>query len=58
MNIVRISIPLEVAAKSLFKDTVGNDLGKSKHCKIVNIFDSDLFVSSGKAKITSKNRKR
>ncbi len=58
MKIVKILTPLDVAAKSLFKDSIGNDLGKTKHCKFANISDSDIFVSSGKAKITSRNRRK
>ncbi|MBR1619409.1 hypothetical protein IJ674_05900 [bacterium] len=58
MKIVKILTPLEAAAKSLFKDTIGNDLGKTKHCQYANIYDCDMFVKSAKAKVTSKNRRK
>lgn len=58
MKIVKILTPLEAAAKSLFKDTIGNDLGKTKYCKFANIQDCDIFVKSAKAKVTSKNRRK
>ena len=58
MKIVKILTPLEVAAKSLFKNTIGNDLGKNKHYKFTNISDYDIYESSEKAKITSRNRRK
>lgn len=44
MKIVKLTIPLDVFAKSLFKDTVGNNLGTKRPCMHVNMIPTDQFV--------------
>ena len=46
MKIVKLTLPLEAYAKSLFKDTIGNDLNKRHICKNANIMPKDTFVKS------------
>lgn len=58
MRIDKIFIPLEKAAQSLFKDTVGNDLGKSNLYLTKNI-EQDIFIKEQKVKfVKSVNRRK
>lgn len=57
MKINRILTPLEKAAKALFKDTVGNDLGKTKTYLTKNS-QTDIFVREDKVHLTSKSRRK
>lgn len=57
MKINRILTPLEKAAKALFKDTVGNDLGKTKIYLTKNS-QTDIFVREKKNHSTSKSRRK
>jgi len=55
MKINKILTPLERAAKALFKDTVGNDLGKKKRYLTKNS-QTDIFVHEKAQK--SVNRRK
>ena len=57
MKINRILTPLEKAAKALFKDTVGNDLGKTNTYLTKNS-QTDIFVREKKVHSASKSRRK
>lgn len=58
MRINKIFTPLEEAAQSLFKDTVGNDLGKNNLYLTKNI-KQDIFIKEQKVKLVkSVNRRK
>jgi len=48
--------PLERAAKALFKNTVGNDLGKKKRY-LTKYSQTDIFIRE-KAQVKSVNRRK
>ncbi len=57
-HVMKISklTPLERAAKALFKNTVGNDLGKKKSY-LTKSSQTDIFVRE-KAQVKSVNRRK
>jgi hypothetical protein len=57
MKILKVLTPLEKAAKALFKDTIGNDLGKTKIYLTKNS-QTDIFVRENKVHLTSKSRRK
>ncbi len=48
MRIVKLTLPLDIYAKSLFKNTVGNDLKRTHGCKILKMAPKDSFTKSSK----------
>ena len=56
MRVDKILTPLERAAKALFKDTIGNDLGKTKSYLTKNS-QTDIFVRE-KAQRKSVQRRK
>ena len=56
MKINKILTPLERAAKTLFKDTVGNDLGKKKRSYLTKNSQTDIFIRKKAQK--SVNRRK
>lgn len=56
MKVNKILTPLERAAKALFKDTVGNDLGKKKSY-LTNNSQTDIFVRE-KKQVKSVSRRK
>lgn len=57
MKILKVLTPLEKAAKALFKDTIGNDLGKTK-INLTKNSQTDIFVREDKVHLTSKSRRK
>lgn len=57
MKINKILTPLEIAAKALFKNTTGNDLGK-KYPYLTENLHQDIFVSKKIHKLHEKSVKR
>lgn len=59
MKISKLNTPIEQMAKALFKDTIGNDLGK-KYPYLPKMYEHDIFISEQKLshKETSKNRRK
>ena len=57
-HVMKISklTPLERAAKALFKNTVGNDLGKKKRY-LTKYSQTDIFIRE-KAQVKSVNRRK
>jgi hypothetical protein len=49
MRIVKLTLPLDIYAKSLFKNTVGNDLKTTHGCKILKMAPKDSFTKSFKS---------
>ena len=37
MKIIKLTLPLEVYIKSLYKNTIGNDLGRVHKCKLISL---------------------
>ena len=56
MKIYKILTPLEKAANALFKNTIGNDLGKTKMYLTKNS-QTDIFVREKKC-VKSVNRRK
>ena len=54
MKVVKLTLPIDVCAKSLFKNTVGNDLGVLHECKFVTMISKnsvDTFIKNGIKKV-------
>ncbi|MBP3847485.1 hypothetical protein J6I39_07015 [bacterium] len=58
MKVNKIFTPLGSAAKALFKNTVGNDLGKN-NLYLTNNIEQDIFIKEQKVKLVkSVNRRK
>lgn len=55
MKIIKLSTPLEVYAKSLFKNTIGNDLGQIHKCKLLSLNSKSKADTFSKSDTIPKN---